>query len=164
MTVVCEATAGESLWFGGSLLTIKAGSADTGGAFLLFELRSGRGKVTPLHLHPSEDESFYVLEGQLLVHDDGRELTARAGDFVSIPRGTPHAFMVTSEEARYLVMLTPGPAAAEQFYRDGGEPAPGAELPPDVELDIPRIKASAERHGSIQLLGPPPFAPAAAPS
>lgn len=164
MTVVREASEGELLWFGGSLMTIKAGSAATGGAFLLFELLSGRGKVTPLHVHPSEDESFFVLEGELLVHDDGRELRAGAGDFVSIPRGTPHAFMVTSEVARYLTLLTPGPASAEAFYRDGGEPAPRAELPPEAPLDIPRISASAERHGAIELLGPPPFAPAAAPA
>jgi quercetin dioxygenase-like cupin family protein len=164
MTVVRAAQEGEQLWFGGSLMTLKAGHADTGGAFIMFEMLSGRGKVTPLHLHPTEDESFYVLEGRLLVHDDGREVHANAGDFVSIPRGTPHAFMVTSEVARYLALLTPGPAAAEQFFRDGGEPAPRAELPPDGPLDIPRISASAESHGSVRLLGPPPFAPAPAPA
>ncbi len=159
MTVVREAREGEHLWFGGSLMTLKAGHADTDGAFLMYEMSSGRGKVTPLHTHPAEDESFYVLEGELLVHDDGREVRVGPGDFASIPRGTPHAFMVTSEVARYLVLITPGPAAAEQFYRDGGEPAPRAELPPDTELDIARISASAELHGSVQILGPPPFTP-----
>ena len=164
MTVVREDREGELLWFNNSLLTFKARSADTGGAFVLFEMLSRRGKATPLHLHPSEDESFYVLEGELLVHDDGREVAAAEGAFVSIPRGTPHAFTVTSETARFLTLLTPGPAVAEQFFRDGGEPARGPELPPDGPLDIERIQASAERHGCVRLLGPPPFAPAGAPA
>jgi quercetin dioxygenase-like cupin family protein len=164
MTVVRDDHEGELLWFTNSLITFKATSADSGGAFLLFEMLSPRGKATPLHVHPGEDESFYVLEGELLVHDDGRELTAGEGAFVTIPRGTPHAFTVTSETARFLVLLTPGPAAAEQFFRDGGEPAESAELPPDGPLDIARIKASAEKNGCVELLGPPPFAPAAAPA
>jgi quercetin dioxygenase-like cupin family protein len=162
MTVVHAGHEGEALWFNNSLLTFKATSADTGGAFVLFEMLSRRGKATPLHLHPSEDESFYVLEGELLVHDDGRELCVGDGGFVCIPRGTPHAFTVTSETARFLTLMTPGPLAAERFFHDGGEPARGRELPPDGPLDIARIQASAERHGSVQLLGPPPFAEAGA--
>ena len=164
MTVVRDEREGELLWFNNSLITFKATSAETDGAFVLFEMLSRRGKATPLHLHPSEDETFYVLEGELLVHDDGNELSAGPGAFVSIPRGTPHAFTVSSETARFLTLLTPGPAAAEQFFRDGGEPAATADLPPDGPLDIARIQASAERNGSVQLLGPPPFAPAGAPA
>ena len=164
MTVVREERDGELLWFNNSLITFKATSAETDGAFVLFEMLSRRDKATPLHRHPTEDESFYVLEGELLLHVDGRELTAGPGAFVAIPRGTPHAFTVTSETARVLTLLTPGPAAAERFFRDAGDPATAPELPPDGPLDIPRIQSSAERNGSVELLGPPPFAPQPAPA
>ncbi|HEX8743577.1 MAG TPA: quercetin 2,3-dioxygenase [Thermoleophilaceae bacterium] len=164
MTIIRAAGEGEPLWFANSLMELKAGSEETGGAFLLFELRSSRGKVTPLHSHPTEDESIYVLEGELLIHDDGTEHRAREGSFVCLPRGTPHAFMVTSETARFLTLLTPGPAAAEAFYRAGGDPAPRRERPPQEPLDIGRIKAAAERSGAIEVLGPPPFAAAGAPA
>jgi mannose-6-phosphate isomerase-like protein (cupin superfamily) len=30
-----------------------------------------RGKTTPLHIHENEDETLYVLEGEILVHIDG---------------------------------------------------------------------------------------------
>ena len=148
---------GEALWFNNSLLTFKATSAETGGAFVLFEMQSRRGKATPLHLHPDQDETFYVLDGELRVHVDGREVRAEPGGFVSIPRGVVHAFTVSSETASFLTLLTPGPQAAEDFFRDGGEPAREPALPPDGPLDIARIQAAAERHGCVQLLGPPPF-------
>ena len=155
--VVLDDKGGEHLWFNRDLLTFKATSDATDGAFILFEELSQRGKVTPLHVHPDEDESFYVLEGEIRVQIDGVDHIGRPGGFLSIPRGVPHAFLVTSETARVLVLLTPGSSAAEAFFRDAGEPAPGPVLPPAGPLEIERIQAAAERHGSVRLLGPPPF-------
>ena len=160
MTLIRTHEEGDLLWFNQSLLTFKARSDETDGAFLLFEMLAPRGKSTPLHVHDEEDESFYVLEGELLAHVEGREVTAPAGTFISFPRGTPHAFTVTSERARFLTLFTPGGPATEAFFRDAGEPAPRAELPPAGPPDIERIAAAAETNGSVRLLGPPPFAAA----
>ena len=56
---------GERRWFaGGGLWTIKATTEETDGAFTLIEDRMMRGKTTPLHTHPHEDETFIVLEGR----------------------------------------------------------------------------------------------------
>lgn len=149
---------GELLWFNRDLLVLKATSEQTNGAFVLFEEQSQRGKATPLHLHPNEDETFYVLEGEVRVHIDGIEHVGAPGSFVAIPRGVPHAFTVTSATARVLTMLIPGSPAAEAFFRDAGEPAPERKLPPPGPPDIERIQVAAERHRSVKLLGPPPFA------
>ena len=59
---------GERLWFaGGGVHIWKATAEETDGAFILFEDRMPRGKTTPLHTHPHEDETFIVLEGEILV-------------------------------------------------------------------------------------------------
>src|SRR5262245_53526131 len=100
--VLTERDADESLWFGGGLLAFKVTSAASRGALLLFEHAAGRGKTTPLHLHPDHDETVYVLEGELRFHQDGVEHTAGPGAAVCIPRGVPHALLVTSEVARSL--------------------------------------------------------------
>jgi quercetin dioxygenase-like cupin family protein len=155
-TVVLGDTDGELLWFGGGLLTLKVTSRQSGGRLFLLEDVAYRGKTTPLHLHPDEDETFYVLEGELLLHIDGEEHTAGVGAVAFIPRGTPHAFIVTSEQARWLGFVTPGPSI-EAFMRDAGDPAPGRVAPPP-KVDIARIKAAGERSGAMQVLGPPPFA------
>lgn len=145
---------GEQRWFcGGGLHTWKATAQDTGGAFLLFEDRLDRGKVTPLHRHPEADETFYMLEGEALLHIDGEHMALHAGGIAIIPRGIPHAFMVTSELARMLCLQTPG--NGEEFYRIASEPAVEGE--PATPVDFDRVRAAAAQSGAIELLGPPPF-------
>jgi quercetin dioxygenase-like cupin family protein len=145
---------GERMWFaGGGTITWKATAEETGGAFLLFEDRMERGKVTPLHTHPGEDETIYVLEGELLVHVEGGRHRVSAGGVFIAPRGVPHAFAVVSETARVIALQTPG--TGEQFYRDAGEPASEENATRPADFDL--LRAVAERSPSIDLLGPPPF-------
>ena len=155
--IVLEPDAGDALWFNNDLLTFKATGAETGGAFVLVEELARRDKATPLHAHAHEDETFYIVEGQALFHLDGSERSLGAGGFVSVPRGVPHAYRVTSEVARSLILITPGSGAMETFFRDAGEPAAERRLPAETPLDIERIAAAAERTGAVTVLGPPPF-------
>ena len=146
---------GERLWFyGGGLHVWKASAKETGGAFLLFEDVMARGKTTPLHTHPLVDETLYVLEGEVLLHIDGKEERIGSGGMAIAPRGVPHAFLVTSETARILFLETPG--SSEAFYRGASEPAT-PELETAAPVDFARVRASAERNGGIEILGPPPF-------
>jgi len=146
---------GEKLWFyGGGVHTWLATSSETGGAFLLFDDVLTRGKTTPLHTHPEVDETLYLLEGEILVHIDGREQMVGPGGVAMFPRGVPHAFLVTSETARILCLETPG--TAEAFYRGASEPLT-ASLEASAPVDFDRVRASAARNGGIEILGPPPF-------
>jgi hypothetical protein len=99
-----------------------------------------------------------VLEGEILMHLDGSEHVVGAGGIASAPRGMPHAFLVTGATgARVLCLHTPG--CCQAFYLDAGGPATA-----DTDLDrvdMAMVRASAERNGGIQILGPPPFAAAA---
>jgi quercetin dioxygenase-like cupin family protein len=153
--IIRQAGEGERMWFaGGGVFTWKATATETGGAFLLFEDHMTRGKTTPMHLHPTEDEAIYMLDGEILVHIEGREHRVGPGGLFFAPRGVPHAFMVTSETAHVLALQTPG--TGEAFYRDAGEPA---EADTDASrTDFDRLREVAERSKHIQLLGPPPFA------
>lgn len=148
---------GEQRWFaGGGVFTMKATSAETGGAFLFFEDRVVRGKATPMHLHPDEDELCYVLEGEILVHIEGAEHAVRAGGLFFAPRGVAHSFLVVSETARLLCLQTPG--AGEAFYRSVSDPVTSdadAARPPD----LPRLRAGAAASPSVEFIGPPPFGP-----
>jgi quercetin dioxygenase-like cupin family protein len=147
---------GERRWFaGGGLWTMKATAEETDGAFMLFENSMPKGKTTPLHVHPHEDETFIVLEGEILVHVDGSEHRVGPGGIAVVPRGTRHAFLVTSEMARILGLQTPG--SGEAFYREASERSTDetdADRPPDWD----RLRAAAERNPAcIEILGPPPF-------
>jgi quercetin dioxygenase-like cupin family protein len=144
---------GETLWFAGAHQTVKHPGAWSDGKFSLVEVVIPRGRATPLHRDPS-DETFYVLDGELLFHVDGVEQAVAEGDTVSVRRGVAHAFVVTSDFAKFLVLNTPG--THDSYFRDGGEPATemdfAAAPPPNYE----RMEASNRKHG-IEVLGPPPF-------
>jgi quercetin dioxygenase-like cupin family protein len=146
---------GQRRWFfGGAVFISKASAEETGGAFLLWEAVMDRGKVTPLHTHPDSDETFYLLEGEILVHLDGTEHTVGVGGVMVAPRGVPHAFKVLSPTARMLTLATPG--CCEQFYLDASVPlAPGEST---GEVDFAKVHASAAKNSGIEILGPPPFA------
>ena len=147
---------GEQLWWaGGGVFTMKASAAETHEALMMSEFRSEGGKMTPLHLHPDEDEGFYVLEGEVVVHLAGEEHRVGEGGIFIAPRGTAHAFMVTSDTARLLTWQVPGTGEAS-FYRPLLEPIQSPEdisRPPDWE----RLREVAEHSPAIEILGPPPF-------
>jgi quercetin dioxygenase-like cupin family protein len=147
---------GETIWFNGALITVKLPGEWSDDAFSLVEVSSTAGRATGLHTDPSH-ETFYVLDGELLFHVDGEEHRAGPGATVSVRAGVPHAFLVASDTARFLVMNTPG--THDRFFRDGGEPAtdPSAPAPPP---NLERTMASAQQHG-VRFLGPPPFEAAA---
>jgi quercetin dioxygenase-like cupin family protein len=156
--MVLEQHAGEFIWFGAGLFTFKVTSEQSGGVFILSEDTMSRGKTTPLHVHPVHDETVYVIDGELLVHLDGVEHMSGPGSVVAIPRGTPHAFLVTSESARLIVFITPGDRNAETFFREGGEAAPSrTPPPPGTPLNIQRLLEAGKRTGFMDVLGPPPF-------
>jgi Cupin domain len=113
-----------------------------------------RGKVTPLHTHPC-DETMIVLEGEILVHVQGEEYVVGEHGVLMAPRGVPHAFMVTSETARMLVPETPG--GSEAFYR-GASATATEDLLAAGPVDMARVQQSAQQHGGIEIVGPPPFA------
>ncbi len=146
---------GETIWFNGALQDIKLRGEWSDDALSLVEVTSTRGRATGLHADPSH-ETFYVLEGELLFHVDGEELRVAAGATVAIRQGVPHAFLVLSETARFLVMNAPG--TQERFFRAGGEPAHSRDLASAPPPDHERTLAAAVQHG-VTFLGPPPFAP-----
>jgi quercetin dioxygenase-like cupin family protein len=152
-----EAEQGEALWFFGGLATVKASSEQTGGRFSLTEQLLPGGQATPLHSQPEDDETFYVLEGDLTFYlGVGQSLAASAGAVVHVPKGTAHAYRVDFETARVLNITTP---QHESFFRAAGEPAPARELPPQGPPDMNKVMSAANQYG-VEILGPPPGAPA----
>jgi quercetin dioxygenase-like cupin family protein len=64
------------------------------------------GAEPPLHRH-REDETFYVLDGEVTFTAAGDDHRASAGSIVYVPGGTAHTFQVHSGAARLLIFGTP---------------------------------------------------------
>jgi quercetin dioxygenase-like cupin family protein len=114
-------TQNRSCWFGSqSHLANSTGqwllrAQDTGGAFALHSGTMAPGTGAPLHVHTHEDETFYVIAGEVeaTVGDDRQ--TLEAGDCIFLPRGIPHRLQNISSEQAQIIMLIQ-PAGLEEFF------------------------------------------------
>jgi mannose-6-phosphate isomerase-like protein (cupin superfamily) len=63
--------------------------------------------IAPRHVHRSDDEAWYVLEGTLCVQMGDEVVEAPAGSAVYVTRNTPHTYWNPGPEpARYLLVMT----------------------------------------------------------
>jgi quercetin dioxygenase-like cupin family protein len=153
-TIVRNKEDGERMWFlGGGLHIWKALAEETGDSMLVFEDHLEQGKVTPMHMHADVDEALYLIEGEILLNVEGVEHVVGAGGFTFAPRGSAHAFRVTSARARLLCIQTPG--SGQSFYRNASKPATDDARGP---VDFDRVHDVADETGATTIVGPPPFA------
>jgi len=145
---------GEAFWLLGMLQTIKIGRDDTNGQFGLIEVVVPRGVGSPWHVHPEEDEWFYVLEGELTVWVQDTQISLKSGGFAYGPKGVPHTFYSEADGTRALVGFAP--VQFEGFQREVGVPAPARIVPPptDEHPDVAKLIPIARRNG-FEILGPP---------
>lgn len=134
----------------GDRVTYKAVGRDTGGHYGLVEVTAPAGAPgPPPHIHESEEEAFYVVEGELKVQIGERTLQARAGTFALVPRGTVHTFSnPTPRPARALFILSP--AGFEKAFEEMAEVAPRADEPPNME----KLLAIAKKY-NLKIVGAP---------
>lgn len=67
------------------------------------------GRELEEHVHPDEDDAFYVLEGQLTITSAGEEFAAPPGTFVLAPAGVTHGLRNDGEVlVRMLNIHAPG--------------------------------------------------------
>ena len=145
---------GKSVWVVGDLYTFKATGEDTGGAFALVEALVTPGGGPPPHRHSREDEAFYVLDGEIRFHADGRSFTAGPGSWITLAKGSVHNFSNQSgKPARMLILVTP--AGFENCFVEVGRPAAeGDETPcPPTPEEIERLIATAPKYG-VEIFAP----------
>jgi len=130
---------------GFSSLAFKVSTSDTAGNLFIIEHRNLTPASGPaLHMHLSQEEWFYVMEGEVLFQVGGQRLHLRAGESVLAPRLVPHTFSATGSPAHLLIAFTPA-AKMEQYFIDAAAtPALAA------------TEAFMNRY-EMQWIGPSPF-------
>jgi mannose-6-phosphate isomerase-like protein (cupin superfamily) len=132
-------------------------SRQTGGQFTMIEGVMPPGGDGGLHLHLREDESMFIVEGELEVTIGDEVVTLSAGSSYFAPRGVPQRLRNRgSVPMRGIVIATPG--GFDEFIAKAGVPlAAGAPMPPDVPPtpeQIAGLVALAGEYG-IEILVPP---------
>lgn len=134
--------AGELIQIGGFGTRIKVPTEATGGSVSIVEhtLRPGLLGAPP-HRHTREDETSYVLEGELTVQIGDETTTVRAGEMIVKPRGIHHAFWnAGSETLRFVEVISPG--GFERYFTELA-----AVIPADGPPDFGALAALAARYG-----------------
>jgi quercetin dioxygenase-like cupin family protein len=118
----------------------------------VLEAQMHAGHAPPLHVHRDEDEAFHLIAGSMRFRSGEDEFDVLPGDFVLVPRGTPHAFKVGPDGAHTLQVASSGALAG--FMEAAGEPAPEPVMPPNADFDRARVADVAAAHDMV-VVGPP---------
>jgi mannose-6-phosphate isomerase-like protein (cupin superfamily) len=98
------------------------------------------GSPPPAHLHPDQDESFEVLEGEMRALVDGEELRLAAGAEIDIRRGQVHQMWNPAEvEARVRWKTRPALRTEEWFRTLDSLFAPDGPIARGEEVDFPAL-------------------------
>jgi quercetin dioxygenase-like cupin family protein len=136
---------GESHSRGYSKILFKTATRETGGSLFIIEHVNLVKGGPPFHIHPHQEEWFYVMEGEILFQIGDTRKHLRPGDSVLGPRNVPHAFAVVGEKpGRLLITFTPA-GKMEEFFRATAIPNP------------PVQDAAFFRRYDMELVGPSPF-------
>ncbi len=136
----------------GDKYVMLATGEQTGGAYCLAEATVPPGGGPPPHYHTREEEMFYVLEGEITFTVEERIVIGRAGSFVQIPRGTPHAFKNQSAApVRMLIQCVP--AGFDQFMAEFATELSSPDSPPlpPAPAEIEKLIAIAPHYGIVML-------------
>ncbi len=139
---------GNAFFWLGSLTITKVGGQSTKGGVDIVDHRVPAGYAPPRHVHRSQDETFYVLEGHFTFRCGDQTWQAGPGSLGFLPRDVPHGFAV-SDDGPGRTLLINAPAGFTEVISELGEHASELVVPgPDVAMPGPaRIKAISEAHG-----------------
>jgi mannose-6-phosphate isomerase-like protein (cupin superfamily) len=115
---------------GNSTLAFKVAGADTAGNLFVIEHTNLMPNTGPsLHLHFSQEEWFYVMEGEVRFQVGDQRLQLGPGESILAPRRIPHTFSATGSPAHMLIAFTPADKM-EQYFIDA-EAHPSLAATPD---------------------------------
>ena len=155
MTAVVDSPANEQAqtwWFLDTLVVEHrcAPGMDT----VVLEMTMPVGAAPPLHVHDDLDDTWYILQGRMVVRCGDEELLVGPGFWVSMPRGVPHTFRVVGEQEARILLVHDNPSFRD-LIRDLGTPATAPVVPsipafPPMD-EMVRIAASHD----LRPVGPP---------
>ena len=121
---------------------------------IVLEMTLPVGSSAPLHVHDDLDDTWYILDGEMVIRCGEDMSLVGAGHWVSMPRGVPHTFRVVGDhQAR--ILLVHDNATFRDLVRDLGAPAGARVVPPRPVFpptdELARVAATHD----LTPIGPP---------
>lgn len=151
--IFSEPDTSRAWWFLGTLAVLRnpEGAPRTPA---VIELTIPPGGSPPRHIHDRLDDSFLVVDGEVVVRCGEQTVVGRAGTYITLPTGIEHTFRVTSPSPARLLLVH----ADDSFLgliEDVGTPTRDLRLPPagQFDLDMEALIRLNEEHDS-RIVGP----------
>lgn len=138
---------GQTVAVVGDVYRFMATGDDTDGKYAMFEAVVRPGGGPPPHIHSREEESFYVLEGEITFQVGDDRIVAKAGTFANMPVGSLHSFKNDTDKTARMV-ISVAPAGLEKMFLEVGKPvAFGQQAPLPSKAEIDKLLAVAPSYG-----------------
>ena len=120
---------------------IKVSQRDTSGDLTIFEYTGNVKGGPPLHIHPHQDEIFFIVQGEYLFQVGNDKHTLKQGDTIFLPRAVPHAFAQLTGNGKMFFLFQPS-GKMEDYFRAIGNltspptPEQGAKIFADHDMKV----------------------------
>lgn len=128
---------------GGNYRVIISGD-ETAGRYSVIEMVVPPNGGPPPHSHPTIQETFYVLEGEIEFKTEIGKTLVKSGSFISVPLGGAIHCFKNSSNATAKLLCTVAPSGLEKIFEAIGSPAAPGEFLPVPELTKERRKLLEE--------------------
>jgi quercetin dioxygenase-like cupin family protein len=134
---------GETHSLGFSTILFKVLPRETSDNLFIIEHKNLVHGGPPVHLHHSQEEWYYVIQGRILFQVGDERKLLGPGDSLLGPRGIPHAFVGQGDSpARMIIAFSPA-GKMEAFFREAAVP------------NGPKMDAALFARFDMQYVGPP---------
>jgi quercetin dioxygenase-like cupin family protein len=129
----------DSLWgsddpLPGTNMQLLAGAGQTDGQFSVVRYTITTEVYT--HIHELEDESIYLLDGEITVTVGDNTYDLEPGAFIFMPKGIPHSIVPRSESWRGLTVSVPGGPFQDCMEELLAFQKAGNQLTPEAMIEI----------------------------
>jgi quercetin dioxygenase-like cupin family protein len=139
MTVI-SSQEGQTVQVKSDRVCIKLKSSNSPNNMAVVTVEVPPGGLVPPHIHAQEEESYYMLDGSMVMQLGSEFLTIQPNDFVHIPPGTIHSYRNDSDRPIHFLAWTVG-GAIDDFFIEM------AEKIQEIPNDLPKMPKILEKYG-----------------
>jgi quercetin dioxygenase-like cupin family protein len=134
---------------GEKAFSTKVSGADVERKYAVLEIHTPPGLGPELHIHPEQNELFYLLKGSIGLQCGSERTVLKAGDSFMAPLNVPHAYVTLGAEPAHMLNVFDPAGRTEAFFADY---APLVNVA--GEPDRNKLAAVYAKHG-LKVVGPP---------
>ena len=134
---------------GEKAFSTKVSGIDVAKKYAAIEVHTPPNHGPELHVHPGQNEFFFLLKGSIGVQCGSDRTILRAGDALMAPADVSHAFVTLGTAPAHMLLVYDPAGDMEAFF---AEYAPLVDV--EGEPDREKLLATYTHHG-LRVVGPP---------